>query len=492
MKEELQQPGPALLADLSRMNPWWRGDPPPPTPRTRRHLVGQIHRRLDLGLAPILVVRGPRQVGKSTAQLHVIEDLLGGGVAAAQVFRVQFDDLSSVAALGDEPILRLVDWYEKAVLHTTLNTLARGGTRVFLFLDEVQNLPDWDVQLKFLVDHASLHAVVTGSSSLRIERGRDSLAGRITTLEVGTLTLGEIAAFSGADLRDPLLGDNGIDRLADPAFWAETERNGRARAAERDRAFRAFSERGGYPLAHQKARVEWAYLADQLNETIVRRVLAHDVGRKRDPRLLEEVFRLACRYAGQAPQATLLAREAGRALHAAVGAARVHQHLRLLADTLLVRLIDPAEMRTRKRRGSAKICLCDPALRASWLQEVVPLDPERLAEEPELAPLAGHVAESVVGATLASIPGLDVAWLPERRGEPEVDFVLSIGTRRVPIEVKYHRRIDPMRDTEGLRTFVEKAANRASFGVLVTQTDVDPLSDRRIVALPLSSLMLLR
>jgi hypothetical protein len=60
------------------------------------------------------------------------------------------------------------------------------------------------------------------------------------------------------------------------------------------------------------------------------------------------------------------------------------------------------------------------------------------------------------------------------------------------MEVKYQRKIDPLRDTEGLRTFIEKAINNAPFGVLVTQTDSEPLGDPRLVALPLSSLMLLR
>jgi hypothetical protein len=60
------------------------------------------------------------------------------------------------------------------------------------------------------------------------------------------------------------------------------------------------------------------------------------------------------------------------------------------------------------------------------------------------------------------------------------------------MELKYQRRIDPLRDTEGLRTFIEKSVNNAPFGILVTQTDSEPLDDPRIVVFPLSSLMLLR
>ncbi len=58
---------PQLVADLRRFNPWWEGAPMPLQPQTRRHLVAQIRRRLDAEIAPIIVVRGPRQVGKTTA-----------------------------------------------------------------------------------------------------------------------------------------------------------------------------------------------------------------------------------------------------------------------------------------------------------------------------------------------------------------------------------------------------------------------------------------
>ncbi len=101
---------------------------------------------------------------------------------------------------------------------------------------------------------------------------------------------------------------------------------------------------------------------------------------------------------------------------------------------------------------------------------MVPLDPERLAASPHLYDLAGHIAESVVGYFFRSVIGLDVAHFPERDAEPEVDFVLTVGEQRIPIEVKYRRRID-YRDTIGLRSFIEKAHYHAPFGVLVTMLD---------------------
>jgi predicted AAA+ superfamily ATPase len=485
----------AVVADLRRMNPWWEGKPQRPLPGTRRHLVRSIQRRVELGLAPIVVLRGPRQIGKTTAMHQVIEDLLSSGVEPRRIFAVQFDELR--LARLEEPILRLVEWYERAVAQATLNELAHGGRPAYILFDEVQNLEGWAPQLKSLVDHAEAHLLVTGSSALRIEAGRDSLAGRITTIEAGVLSLTEIAHFHGLDLGEPALGENGLDALRHKEFWQGLRERGAACAAVRDRAFRLFSERGGYPLMHRRPDVDLAMLADQLNENVIRRVIQHDLrlgerGRKLDPQLLEELFRLCCRYAGQAPSPGLLAREVNRVLNAGVGDQRVRRYLRFLEDTLLVRLVPPLELRLKRSRGAPKICLADHALRASWLQDPIPLDPGELRERPEFTGEAGHLAESVLGALFCSVPGLDVAHFPERKGEPEVDFVLTLGQCRLPIEVKYQRRLDPLRDTEGLRAFIERSVNRAPFGILVTQTDDAAADDPRIVTLPLSTLLLLR
>ncbi|MBI5433791.1 MAG: ATP-binding protein [Planctomycetes bacterium] len=495
---ELQLPG-EVVDTLRLMNPWWEGRPAKPLPTTERHLVAQLERRLRDRLAPIVVLRGPRQIGKTTAQQQLLQKLLARGVPAKSILRVQWDELGELQKLGklESPILRVVEWYERNVLGRTLNQAAHDGQSTYVFFDEVQNLKHWSEQLKFLVDQHSTQVVVTGSSALRIERGRDSLAGRITTLEAGVLSLTEIARFRRIDLGQPFLADNGLEPLTRRDFWAELERHGRARATDRDRVFAWFSERGGYPLAHDRADIDWPKIADQLNETVIQRVIQHDlrlgdVGRKRDQQLLEELFRLVCRYAGQQPDRSLLRREIDRALHGNIGEQRVGNYLEFLGETLLVRLIEPLEIRLKKKRSAAKLCLSDHALRASWLQEIVPLAPDRLAMEPHLATLAGHIAESVVGACLSTITGLDISHVPDRKDQPELDFVITVGTKRIPIEVKYQRRIDPLRDTEGLRTFLENTSNNAPFGLLVTQSDGAEIPDPRIIALPLSSLMLLR
>lgn len=483
---------------LRTANPWWQAKPGRILPPFKRWAFPLLRSRLiESVVAPVVVLRGPRQVGKTTLLEQMIDHLIEQrGVAPTRILRVQFDELQGLRGLRD-PVLAIARWFENRVLGSTFNEAARNKLPAYLFFDEVQNLSDWAPQIKSLVDHNSVHVVVTGSSALRIEAGRDSLAGRITTIELGTLLLREIAELRHGTALPALVGVNGLKKLTDPDYWREVQESGIRNANIRDVAFEAFSERGGYPMVHALKDLPWEDVADQLNETVIRRVIQHDLrigerGRRRDAALLDELFRIACRYAGQSPSIATYVGELRSALRANVASQRIHTYLRFLNDTLLLRLIQPLELRLKKRKGNQKICLVDHGLRASWLQEVIPLSPDQLVANPHLTDLAGHIAESVVGAFLASMPALDIAHFPERATEPEVDFVLTVGERRIPIEVKYRRRVDTHRDTQGLRAFVEKAVYNAPFGLLITLDDGVQIPDPRIVPISMRSLLLMR
>ena len=487
----------AVDAYLREANPWWRGLPGRVLPRYRRWVFGALLRRMDAAVAPAIVLRGARQVGKTTLLEQMIDFLIREReIDPRRIFRVQLDELPPLRELAT-PILDIVRWYQNRILECTLNEAAHDGRPAYIFLDEVQNLRDWAPQLKSLVDHHTVQVVVTGSSALRIEAGRDSLAGRIASLELGTLLLREIIGLRLGSTIDPLLAPNGPQALAEPDLWRAVSSHASRHREERDAAFAMFSERGGYPLVHARPKAGWPELADQLNETVIRRVIQHDLrmgdrGRRRDEVLLEEVFRLACRYAGQAPGQAALVAEIRRSLSGNIGWQRVLSYLELLDGSLLLRMVRPLELRLKRARGASKLCIVDHGLRASWLEESIPVDPGQLELHPHLTDLAGHIAESIAGAFFASIPGLDVAHFPERPTEPEVDFVLTIGERRIPVEIKYRRRIDAQRDTLGLRSFLEKTHYHAPFGVLVTLLDDVEVPDPRIIPVSLRSLLLLR
>ncbi|MBN1553251.1 MAG: ATP-binding protein [Phycisphaerae bacterium] len=482
-----------LARNITSTNPWWAGEEAVRPPEFKRWPFQRMLRLLKNGMTPATVLRGPRRVGKTVLLQQAVQYLLSEGVENRRILYVSFDELPTLQGI-QEPVLAITRWFEKQILKESFNASANRGRPAFLFLDEVQNLDAWAPQVKNLVDNHSVRALITGSSSLRIEAGRDSLAGRVTTLEMGPLLLREIAGLRYGVTVETLWGENGLDKLLSADFWKETILRGRRDKEIRAKAFKAFSDRGGYPIAQEHHDTDWHELADYLNETVIRRAIQHDLrmgprGQKRDEKLLEEVFRLCCRYAGQAAGQAVFVPEIQQALAGNIGWNRVLTYLRFLDGTLLVRLVPPVELRLKRKKSPAKICLSDHALRASWLQEMIPVDPEGLNANLHLCDMAGHLAESILGYFLASIPNLDVAHFPTRGAEPEVDFVLSVGTRRIPIEVKYRKKIDIHEDTRGLRAFLEKTVYNAPFGILVTLEDDVQVSDPRIIPMSLSSFL---
>ena len=70
-----------------------------------------------------------------------------------------------------------------------------------------------------------------------------------------------------------------------------------------------------------------------------------------------------------------------------------------------------------------------------------------------------------------------------------MDFLLQAGNQRIPMKVKYQLRIDAVRDTEDITTFVEEPCNHAPFGLFIAREDPPPIDDQRVVAMPLSTFM---
>src|SRR5262245_170423 len=163
-----------LAEDLERLNPQWVGKPGPRTPRFHRWLFERLHRLIVSGLTPAVVLRGPRRVGKTVLLRQLMEKLLQDGVEAKRILYVPFDEIESLGKLKlTDLILTVTRWFESHVLGQSFNESARADRIAYILLDEVQNLEAWAPQVKHLVDNHEVRVLVTGSSSLRIEAGRD-------------------------------------------------------------------------------------------------------------------------------------------------------------------------------------------------------------------------------------------------------------------------------------------------------------------------------
>jgi len=435
-------------------------------------------------------------VGKTTIQKQIIEELLFiDNVKAKNIFRVQFDDVPALGSLAS-PVETLVRWYEKTVLGSTVNEAVARGEGVYFFFDEIQNLPAWSSQVKAIADHTRAKILVTGSSALRIAKGKDSLAGRVAQIDLGPLTLTEIL---GVRRVRNALGDfeSAIaEDIVDKDFWHNFIELTEKYRTDIDEAVQYYSDLGGYPICHKATEASPSDLADLLIDGVINKAIDHDPVRLSSKRsvnrhVAKELFRLICRYAGQPLTVTQFSRQIGTALGKGVSSDEINDALAFLEETMLVRRVRQLEMLCRKNDGCCKYCVCDPFVRNSFLGEDIPLDPSELASvDQAVATQAGHLVESCIGNHCSQIPRVDLSWVSQKANTDEIDFILTIGDKRIPIEVKYVSRKIRQSDYEAVSKFALNPHYGAEFGLVATQTLAGELSDNVLAVRALDLLLL--
>jgi predicted AAA+ superfamily ATPase len=488
---------------LVTMNPWWQGDASVPTPKYRRSAFNKLYESLLRGRYPIIALRGPRQVGKTTLQRQMIRDLLESKqVPPKHILRIQFDLLSTLAI--PDPVLALINWYEKNVLKDTFNNIAARGGLVYIFLDEIQDMENWSAQLKHIVDHRACRIFLTGSSALRIIAGKESMAGRVQWNEINTLSLAEISTFRHISPLSPYREEIDISEWLKKEFWLDL-RNAQWKNGEKsdfiESVYENFCDFGGYPFCHKDKEVTWNDVEDFLFETVVVRTIELDLRAKfesmhggstafMDATLLKNAFRVLCKYTGQSATIEKLCKELDASASIRLKHAQMQMILEFFERSLLVKIIRPFEHRLKNPKESVKVCLCDHAIRKAWLKEDTPL-----YGTDANADLAGHVVEGIIGSFFKSIKQLGVSYFPAigkgEDAEDEVDFVLEIGIYHIPVEVKYQNN---PKMGQGLKSFLGKEAYNAPFGLVITKGEVslDHFNDERIIPISAKRLLMLK
>ena len=127
----------------------------------------------------IYILRGPRRVGKTTLVKLRIKNLLEEGVSPENVLYFPCDAVENPKQL-------------KTVIDNYLDQQRRHGEWAFLFLDEISMLTNWQNTVKILYDAGRFKdctVVLTGSHSIDLRKGAESLSGRrgkIEKLKYGT------------------------------------------------------------------------------------------------------------------------------------------------------------------------------------------------------------------------------------------------------------------------------------------------------------------
>lgn len=427
---------------LQAYNLWWQSDGQAfnGLPEFRRDVFDELY--ADVKQLPQMVsVTGPRRVGKSTLLQQCIQQLIKDAPdPQAQANRIVYFSMQ-------DPGLEIPGFNQDRFFNELVATAveASKGGLTYLFLDEIQRFPRWELYLKKFYDlKTPVRFVVSGSASAPIfKKSRESLLGRIKDFHV--------LPFS---YREWLFASPSTDGLAlQPHGYVVSNamhRTGKSLASEEPMALtdelnrqsalyirqtaatatvENFLFEGGFPevwnLPTLLAKQEYLY------QNQVERVIFEDLqvaAEFRKPEMLRRFYLGLLKDPGRETNLSQLSSEISLAR------STIETYFPLLEATDLVwRLHKHTSTKSTPKAGNFKTYLVDLAIRNA----VMKLSQEQMVADPTLM---GAYAENVVANHLRRWPGL-VELGYWRRNNDELDFMVDLGATRIGVEVKYRNEV---------------------------------------------------
>jgi uncharacterized protein len=152
-----------------------------------RDLLVRCIRQLDQ--KEVIMLKGVRRSGKSTLMAQMIGALLAKGKKPAQILCINLEEPLFAAEYSLELLERIYRLYREKI---------HPSGRCFLFLDEIQNIPEWERWVRGRSETENLKVVTTGSSSSLLSREVGAkLTGRHVSFELFPLSFAEFLRFKG-------------------------------------------------------------------------------------------------------------------------------------------------------------------------------------------------------------------------------------------------------------------------------------------------------
>lgn len=445
-----------MLDRLTSVNPWWvdraaiaQDEQILRWTQASLRWTPRVVSDLDLTVPAVYTLRGPRQVGKTTASKLMIQRSL-------QEAREE-EVLYYSCELDKDP-----DVIRKVV--QAARRLRPQAKRWRIFLDEVTSIPNWQVGVKWLRDNtpaADDTFLVTGSSSIDLAAGAERMPGRRGSVERPDRILLPLSFADYARLH----GLTPPAALGLTEFFEPRARQVLAQARLRLPEVRTLLDRylhvGGFPTAVVTEAATGSVQDAVLRDLWV--LIEGEVSRQgKDPLRAYRTLEHAVRTMGQRTSWTALGEVLDTRYHAA------QEYAALMARAFALLILHKYELHRSgpQLRAEKKLYVVDPLL------AYIP----RRVRQVGLHPDAPGLVENAVAMALFrsdeqplieqfALPQGLFYWRSQSGGE--VDFLAGRGAlaERIPVEVK-HRSTITGRDV---------AAMRRSFGrgLLITADVLD-------------------
>lgn len=426
-------------------------------------LFHPIKERVILESDRVIVMKGPRQIGKTTLIKLLMSEQLQRGASPGALLYLAAD----IAGLKSE--------HELFNALVTYNEFAgsKGLKTRFIFLDEVTAVADWQTAIKKAYDAGILRhsfLMASGSSAIDLKRGSERLPGRRgkhpqeNDLEMLPLLFRHYLENLNPQVKLPEAWDAGRMSLDD---LFEKARQLSYFDSEVSKAFDGYLLTGGLPLStNEFLKNGGEAISPEPYYTYLQAMLGDALKIGKSERYFREVITALISKRFEPLDAYLITQMTGVGSHNTIADyLDTLEGFYVLRAVLQPKTLGAVQPAFKKRK---KIYFRDPFfyhVLHAWINGIP--DPFRLSRERQDDPvLKGKLVENAVGAHLMTVPGMLFFW----RNNYEIDFILVPPQHKaIYFEVKYQAVVTG-EDVKGLK--------KAGGGILLSRESLTRRDDK--------------
>jgi len=440
--------------ELALKNEWWVNDQyiVEEMNLPKRELFSVIEDNLEHSL--MLNIVGLRRVGKSTIMRQVIGSLLDQKIKPTNIFYFLFDYSSQIQR--PEFLDEVLSVYFKEVINKPSLSL---NERVYVLLDEIQYIDDWQSILKRYYDLSGkkIKFIITGSQSVLLKgKYRESLAGRVFDYYLPPLSFREFIKINEEEVK--VLDKYDLLRL--PDVYGNLDDYNTYHGAKISELSREYLITGQFPETRQLSTIE--NKQEYIAEAVIGKVI-DDCIRIFNIEKVDE-FKLITRHILNNVGSVFEQANIGREI--AISRLTLDRYLEYLKSSYIFEILYKYH-KSPIKRGRILKKIYTPCINFTCA-----LNFYRESHIDEVPQAFGKIIENVVYNTLMQkYRGSQMTeslsfW---RQGEKEIDFLINQGDRQLPIEVKFSNEIGS-REIATILDFMRK--KKTEYGVIVTKNEL--------------------
>ncbi len=375
----------------------------------------------------IIAVRGPRQSGKSTLLEMLKKGLLETGIDENRIVLLTFEDPAILDEFTKDP-------------RRYLSTFMKGSERYYFLLDEVQYDKEAGKRLKLIYDTMpNVKLIVTGSSTLNVNKIATLLVGRAFLYELLPLSFGEYLRYVDSRLYN--IFEHNHQKLTNLILKGTHANFDNVSLGEIEGYAEEYIRFGGYPAV---ATSRYATMKAEVLRNIYITYLEKDIPGVfgiTDTQILRKTILNLALNIGDLLDYNGIASDVG------LYYSKLVQYIGILEDTYIIRSVSPFyRNRLTELKKNKKIYFFDTGMRNYIAGNFDALDKRGDS---------GRLLENFAASELFSIssPTQNVNYW-RTTAKAEVDFVFSFSDSVVPIEIK-HKNIKKPVVERSMQSFIK-------------------------------------